>query len=354
MKPCSVVDLFCGVGGITHGFINEEFDVVAGVDCDPSCRYAYEHNNTATFIERKVEELKADELNDLYPDGHLKILVGCAPCQVYSKYASRYTKQQSKDDKQKWQLLSAFADMIDGVEPDIVSMENVPELLDYNDGLVYNDFVERLKPQYSVTPYLVYCPDYGIPQGRTRLVLFASRFGDLELLEKTHARDQYLSVRDAIGSLCSIEAGQACATDPLHRSAGLSDLNLRRIRQSVPGGTWRDWDPELVAECHKKRSGKTYASVYGRMAWDEPAPTMTTQFYGYGSGRFGHPDQDRALSLREGALLQTFPPNYRFVEPGRPVVIKTIGRQIGNAVPVDLGRIIARSIRKHMEEHLGD
>ena len=110
------------------------------------------------------------------------------------------------------------------------------------------------------------------------------------------------------------------------------------------GGTWRDWDRSLVAHCHKKKSGKTYPSVYGRMAWDEPSPTMTTQFFGFGNGRFGHPQQNRAISLREGAILQSFPRNYKFVAKGEPVYIKTIGRLIGNAVPVKLGKAIGKSI----------
>ena len=104
-----------------------------------------------------------------------------------------------------------------------------------------------------------------------------------------------------------------------------------------------------MAECHKKESGKHYASVYGRMKWGEPAPTLTAQCYGFGNGRFGHPEQDRAISLREAALLQTFPEDYEFVAPGDPVHFKVVGRLLGNAVPVELGRVIARSIKRHLE-----
>lgn len=136
--------------------------------------------------------------------------------------------------------------------------------------------------------------------------------------------------------------------DPLHQTATLSPTNLLRIRASKPGGTWRDWDPELVATCHRKRSGKTYPSVYGRMSWDEPAPTVTTQFFGFGNGRFGHPEQDRAISLREGAILQSFPKNYRFVKPGEPIHFSILGRLIGNAVPVKLGEAIGRSLVAHV------
>jgi DNA (cytosine-5)-methyltransferase 1 len=114
---------------------------------------------------------------------------------------------------------------------------------------------------------------------------------------------------------------------------------------------WRDWPKHLVAECHKKKTGKTYPGVYGRMKYDEPAPTLTTQFYGFGNGRFGHPTQARAISLREGALLQGFPPSYSFIPDDEPVQFKPLGRMIGNAVPVDLGRVIGESIIKHVRQY---
>ena len=147
-----------------------------------------------------------------------------------------------------------------------------------------------------------------------------------------------------------LSAGEIDRRDFLHRASRLSAVNLDRIRFSTPGGTWRDWPEQLVTDCHKQPSGKGYASVYGRMTWDEPAPTMTTQFYGFGNGRFGHPEQDRAISLREGAILQSFPPCYKFVEPGNLVNFKTVGRLIGNAVPVELARAIARAIKRHLSE----
>ena len=125
---------------------------------------------------------------------------------------------------------------------------------------------------------------------------------------------------------------------------------MQRIKASRPGGSWRDWDEDLVADCHKKGSGKTYPSVYGRMSWDELAPTMTTQFYGFGNGRFGHPEQNRALSLREGAILQSFPRSYKFARKGEQIFRKTVGRLIGNAVPVKLGEAIGKSILRHIGE----
>lgn len=342
-----VADVFCGVGGLTHGFVLEGLRVAVGVDSDSSCEYAYEYNNDgAKFLREDIGNVGAEEISSFYPDGSIRVLVGCAPCQPFSTY----TKKKKKAEK-NWNLLGVFADLIEEVKPDVVSMENVPELRTFREGTVYGKFLERMMVLFDghVTDHVVHCPDYGIPQSRDRLVLFASKFGDVELAERTHTSETYETVQSAIGCLPPIEAGETDLNDPLHRASRLSDLNLRRIRQSVPGGTWWDWEEELRAACHVKSSGKTYQSVYGRMRWEEPSPTITTQCNGYGNGRFGHPEQDRAISLREAASLQSFPLDYQFFEPGSDWHISTVGRHIGNAVPVDLGRVIARSIKQHVE-----
>lgn len=164
-----------------------------------------------------------------------------------------------------------------------------------------------------------------------------------------YEKNNYLTVRDAIGHLQPIAAGEVCKEDLLHRSSSLSNINVRRIRQSVPGGTWRDWDDDLKLNCHKKKSGHTFPSVYGRMEWNKPSPTITTQFYGYGNGRFGHPEQNRAISLREGAILQSFPDDYIFIDDEHPARKRELGTHIGNAVPVELGRAIGISIQRHLD-----
>ena len=174
------------------------------------------------------------------------------------------------------------------------------------------------------------------------------RDSPIALPEPTH-RDKYRTVMDEIGALPSLNHGEADEADPLHCTSRLSEINARRIVASKPGGTWRDWDEDLVAKCHKVETGRGYSSVYGRMKWDEPSPTITTQFFGFGNGRFGHPEQPRALSLREGAMLQGFPRDYEFVPPGKRIQFKAVGRLIGNAVPVKLAAAIARAVRSHLE-----
>lgn len=341
----AAVDLFCGIGGLTRGLISAGIPVVAGYDLDETCKYAYETNNNSTFYYRDITTLAGAEILHQYPVDCLRILVGCSPCQPFSKHTQKDKARGQGDD---WKLLYSFSRLIEEVQPTIVSMENVCEI-SYTE--VFLNFIETLKTQeYFISWSKVYCPDYGIPQSRRRLVLLASKLGEIRIIPPTHTPEEYPTIEQTICSLPPIEAGASSPNDLLHRSSALNDLNLKRIRQSKPGGTWRDWDEELLSPCHKKKSGKSYSGVYARMSWDRLAPTITTQFYNYGTGRFGHPEQDRALSIREGALLQTFPPDYKFIDPKIGFSIKSIGTQIGNAVPVRLGYVIGISIIEHIKE----
>jgi len=338
----TAVDLFCGAGGLTRGLLDAGVNVAAGYDNDPACRHAYEANNKgASFCLKSVADVRSEELKSHYPDGDTKILVGCAPCQPFSKY----TQGIDKKNDSKWGLLHEFSRLVAAVKPEIISMENVPEICRHS---IFETFVKSLKKAgYQINHVEAFCPDFGVPQQRKRLVLLASLLGPIEL--KSTSAKKYLTVREAIGHLPSLEAGDE-SSDLMHRACRLSPLNLRRIRSSKPGGCWRDWPKELIADCHKTEMGKNYPSVYGRMDWDRPAPTITTQFFGFGNGRFGHPEQDRAITLREGAILQSFPEEYEFVGQGQRVSYSTLGRLIGNAVPVRLGKAIGESIIKHLEE----
>jgi DNA (cytosine-5)-methyltransferase 1 len=341
-SDASVVDLFCGAGGLTQGFVREGFTVAAGIDADESCRYAYEYNNNVPFVRRDVWTLSASELKEMFYPGTSRVMVGCAPCQPFSTY-----NQGNRDVN--WQLVDRFGELVEQTGPDIVSMENVPALLQFERGTLFSAFTSRLERRgYHVAFRVVAGQEYGLPQLRRRLVLLASRLGPIEMVVEKNER---VTVWDFLQGLPSLEAGRVDPCDPLHRAAALSVENLNRIRISRPGGTWRDWPLGLRAACHRSSAGKTYTGVYGRISPDGPAPTITTQFYGYGNGRFGHPYQDRALSLREGALLQTFPAHYVFTAPGTAISMKNVGRMIGNAVPVLLGRLIARSVASHLRRY---
>lgn len=337
-----VVDLFCGAGGLTYGLIQSGLNVVAGIDIEEACRFAYEHNNKAKFIAQDVSTITKEDLLELYGDVKYKILAGCAPCQPFSTYTTSLDK---KNDK-KWPLLYEFERLIRETQPEIVTMENVPGVTKHK---VYDDFYQSLiNMGYYVWASTVNCTDYGVPQNRERHVLLASKFGEIKLIDKIV--ENPVTVYEAISHLPEIFDGASDEQDPLHRSSRLSSINKERIIHSRQGGTWREWPEELVSECHIKDTGKGYSSVYGRMSWNKPSPTITTLCYGFGNGRFGHPEQNRAISLREAALLQSFPMDYIFAHSKNDIKMKQIGKMIGNAVPVKLGKAIGDSIVNHLQQ----
>jgi DNA (cytosine-5)-methyltransferase 1 len=342
----NAIDLFCGAGGLTKGLEKAGINVRLGIDIDPDCAYPYEANNNAKFLLTSVEKLKGKEITASLLNSNnssLKLLAGCAPCQPFSKY-SQGGAANPRD--KRWNLLREFTRLIKEVSPELVTMENVPGLAQQK---IFKEFIQSMeKNGFYVSYKVVNCADYGVPQKRNRLVLLASKLGPIELISPTHKPENYKTVKDTIGKLPKIKAGETDGKDSLHQAASLSPLNFKRIKVSRPGGSWRDWNSDLIAKCHKKKSGRTYQSVYGRMSWDEPSPTMTTQYFGFGNGRFGHPTQNRAISLREGALLQSFPRNYKFISAKGCVSFGSLGRIIGNAVPVRLGEIIGKSIFRHV------
>jgi DNA (cytosine-5)-methyltransferase 1 len=339
-KKITAIDLFCGAGGLTYGLQKAGLKVAAGFDIDAACKYPYEKNNKSQFIHADVKDLSGKDLNRLYKGSDIKILTGCAPCQPFSTYS------KLKGTDEKWILLRSFLRLASESLPDIISMENVPQLVKHK---VFKEFLKGLsRLGYAIWYQEVNCSEYGVPQTRKRLVLLASQFGQIGPLKKSH-KNLKLTVRENIEDLEPLQAGSYSKVDPLHIAAKLSPLNLKRIKASNPGGSWKEWDPSLIADCHKKETGKTFASVYGRMAWDDLAPTITTQCYGFGNGRFGHPEQDRAISLREAAILQTFPKDYHFIKNTEKPKCTIIGRLIGNAVPIKLAEAIGRTIKDHIK-----
>ena len=225
-------------------------------------------------------------------------------------------------------------------------MENVPRVTNHEP---YLEFVKTLKSLgYHIDANRVRCADYGIPQERRRFVLIASLIGELKFPKPKFVTK---TVRETIGHLPKLAAGEADPNDPLHKARALSPLNLSRMRASVPGGTWKDWPEALLSPCHIAKSGASFRSVYARMKWDFPSPTITTQSYNFGTGRFGHPEQDRAITMREAAILQSFPQDYKFVKIGEIAHMNSIGRLIGNAVPPELGKIIGESFMAHIKEN---
>jgi len=339
----AAIDLFCGLGGLSYGLTAGGVRVLTGIDIDPECQFPYQSNNEGSFLKRDVRELTSADLCEIWQGAKYTLLAGCAPCQPFSNYSR---KGRNGRNDAKWELVSHFGRLAAEAKPDFVTMENVPQLLEHG---IFRDFLQKLDG-YFIWYKVVQCAEYGVPQTRKRLVLIASRLGPINLDPPILTTSATATVRKAIFHLRPLAAGEADPADALHSAPSLSELNLKRIKASTSGGTWRDWNEDLIATCHRKSSGETYPSVYGRMEWDAPSPTITTQCFGYGNGRFGHPEQDRAISLREAAILQTFPSCYQFLPAGKKARFSVLGRLIGNAVPVKIGEVVATSLFRHLDE----
>lgn len=343
------VDLFCGAGGLTHGLLKAGIDVIAGIDIDEDSRFPFEANHkNANFIRQCVSKVTASELNALWKDADIRLLAGCCPCQPFSKLTNGQKKHED------WGLLSHFTRLVKSTEPELVLMENVPEL-PQKGALLFSNLLKVLKSLgYQFDHGIVKCEEHGVPQFRRRFVLIASKLGPISIPSGNFSNEKkQKTVRSAIQDLPSLESGQEHASDHLHVAAKLSDMNLRRIRHTPHnGGSRKDWPDELLPGCYRKESGSRYVSIYGRMWWDRPAPTITTLCMWLGNGRFGHPEQDRAMTLREAALLQSFPKKYKFYKPGEVLNRTAVGRMIGNAVPPALGKSLGKAMVKHTESLL--
>ena len=345
-----VFDFFSGCGGASRGFQDAGMEVVFALDSDPDARQTFQKNFPSARIEPgDIRETSEDSVHKLVaaerPDPVL--FCGCAPCQPFSKQNTTHPERDADD---RIPLLLEFLRFIRRCEPDIVFVENVPGIQKPSpDTEPFNEFLQGLKdagygkPDYDAVPL----KRYGVPQGRRRLLLLASRHGRVELPPKTHGpgtgNPEYITVRDCIGDLPAIAAGAEHSRVPNHRAAGLSSLNLERIRATPEGGGHGGWPEDLRLDCHREFEG--YSDVYGRMSWDRPASGLTTRCISYSNGRFGHPDQDRAISVREAACLQTFPMDFQFAGS-----LSSMARQIGNAVPVRLATVVGRHVKRHLAE----
>ena len=333
----AAIDLYCGAGGLTRGLLDIGIDVLCGIDSDGKCRQTYETNNIrengspSEFISMKIEDVQAEFINNIFSESGADrfMLAGCAPCQPFSK------QNRHRDSDTRAVLLQEFARLISEVRPDYVFMENVPEI-EKAHSRVLSYFIKVLKDNgYNYDFKIINAKDYGVPQSRKRFVLVASRHGKISVPFPLFGKNiPYVSVRDVIGDTAKfppISAGISTASYiPNHRSGGLSALNEKRLQFTpVDGGDRKNWPDDLILECHRNTSG--YSDTYGRMFWDRPAPTITTRFNSITTGRFAHPEQNRPISLKEGAAIQSFPYDYTFYGN-----MQDIARQIGNAVPPKL------------------
>lgn len=341
MKKIVAVDFFCGCGGTSYGFKQAGIDVQCGVDFDETCKATYEENlGKDKFLHADITKLKPSDIQRKISlkKGQKLLFSACAPCQPFSTH----NKNKNKGDRRK-SLLLAFADFITSILPDYVFIENVPGIQNVDNGKVFKKFLKKLSDlNYKYEYKVIDASAYGVPQARKRLILLASKDGNVHFPSSTHGQNlkPVVTVRDVISHMPKIKHGTSHKTINGHFARELSELNLKRIKATPKnGGSRSDWPENLKLECHKKAAG--HNDVYGRMSWDKPAPVLTCNCTSISNGRFGHPTQNRAISPREAALIQTFPKDFTF-HGG----LVTMSKHIGNAVPVRLANVFAKSIIK--------
>ncbi len=346
-KKLKAIDFFCSGGGMSFGLQQAGVDVIAGIDFDPDCKDTYETNIVgAKYILADVGKLKEKDLSkevDIKKDDDNLIMVGCSPCQYWT--IIRTNKDKSQKSKN---LLHEFHRFVKYYNPGYVVVENVPGILNKHKESGLDRFVKGLKKRgYAVHYEVVNLNEYGIPETRKRFSLIANRVTSKEIFPKPD--NSCPTVADFIGKrngFAKISAGHKDDTDFIHSVAGLSDTNIKRLKLTPKnGGTRQAWaNTDLQINAYKKKDGNiSFNDTYGRMSWDKPAPTITTKFFSISNGRFAHPEENRAISLREGATLQTFPKTYKFI--GNSIV--TIARMIGNAVPPLFAKQIGKTIIKN-------
>lgn len=341
------VDFFCGAGGMSHGLERAGIHVLAGIDNDPICRQTFTTNNPRSkFLFEDVFTYSSEELANsigIVPSTNRMVFVGCSPCQYWSKIRTDRKRSMLTKD-----LLLAFERFVNDFMPGYVVVENVPGLKTKSNESLLANFHEFLREHgYRFADGVVDGSNHGVPQRRMRYLLIATRHAGAITLPP--AENTPVRVVDWIGEANGfprLNAGDRDNSDTLHSCAKLSEKNLRRLALTPQdGGDRLAWagDTNLQIPAYKGKD-KIFRDVYGRMRWHTPAPTITTKFHSLSNGRFGHPEEDRALSLREGATLQTFPAEYRFFG-----TMGDIARQIGNAVPPALAERIGHSIATHAE-----
>ena len=340
-------DFFSGCGGTSVGFLGAGIDISVGVDNDPDAATTFRANfPDASFLESDIRDLTATDLAPLLTldENDFLLFSACAPCQPFTKL-----RRIVKEPNEQANLLSEFLRFVDEFQPHLIFLENVPGLAKStrSSGPFVNLLATLDRWQYWREFKEFDCWEFGVPQKRRRFVLVASRLGPISFPRRTHGpgttNRRYSTVREWIGDLPKIDAGEDHQHIPNHRAASLSTLNLRRVKATPEGGGRRDWPKNLELQCHQG-GFEGYSDVYGRLRWDAPASALTTRCISLSNGRFGHPNQDRAISAREAASLQTFPRTFRFSGS-----LNSVARQIGNAVPV----LVSQKFGENFVAHVG-
>jgi len=338
------VDLFAGGGGLTQGLKNAGFRVVGSVELEPHAFATYKANHPEVHaLKQDIRTVRGASLLGLSPTRRIDLLAGCPPCQGFSSLTAKYDREDPRNF-----LINEMGRLVKETSPRCVMLENVPGLGQRGDTLFQN-FIETLKnEEYQISYSTLQVADYGVPQNRRRLVLLAGKGFKITLPPSTHAKDgklglkPWVTVREALRRMpepLTLEEankrGGPMAFD-WHVVRTLSHENRQRMKAAKPGESWRKIPKRLRPQCHQDKE-VGFGNVYGRMAWNQIAPTMTGGCTTFSKGRFGHPEEERTISVREAALLQTFPPSYvidtQYMEHACNI--------IGNALPCRFAEALA-------------
>lgn len=349
------IDLFCGAGGLSLGLENSNIQVLLGVEINPTAATTYRNNhNQSLVIEDDVRNVTGTQILQQIGirEGELFLLAGCPPCQTFSSLQKDDVTNDDRND-----LIFEYTRLISEIKPLFILMENVPGLKNGRGKTIFSRAVKQLEQEYAIISAVINCADFGVPQTRKRLVLHGIRKDVYALLiqhnpnfkialpEQTHTQDQndqtkmpWVNAGTVLVNLPTVEAGVSAPNGyPNHETNGLAEINIERIQYIRAHGGSRDCLPErLQLSCHKKNN-VGYGGVYGVIDVNKPAPTMTGGCICYSKGRYGHPTQDRAITVREAARFQSFPDTYVFAGSRGDTAL-----QVGNAVPPLLAQASGR------------
>lgn len=334
------IDLFSGAGGLTEGLHQAGFKTKLAFEIDSCASETYSLNHKKTkVITKDIRNVDLNKIKEEFSNNELHLLAGCPPCQGFSSIRRLNRKKAVKDERNN--LINEYVRFIEFLNPYTIMMENVPLLLKYKLFLQARNKLERIG--YKIDAAVVNVKDYGVPQNRKRLVMVGSRLGDIKI---ANPNNQKMTVRDCIGHLTNPEN----SNDPLHKIFPNHSERIKDLISKIPknGGSRKDLGEEMQLNCHKKEN-VGFNDVYGRLSWEKHSTTITGGCLNPSKGRFLHPEQDRCISAREAALLQSFPIDYKF-----PTNIPTnkIALMIGNALPPKFSYYQALNIKAHLIKHL--
>ncbi len=336
----NAIDLFSGCGGLSEGLKQAGFKVIAGVEVDKNAAKAFRMNHSDTVLfEGDIRKIDPKTILKLLNGKPLHLLAGCPPCQGFSLLRKLNRKSAVRDERNS--LIDEYYRFVEKLNPLTIMLENVPGIVEYT---LFKGLIRKLKKLgYDIVYKVVNVADYSVPQRRKRLVLVGSKICKIDIAVGINT---IITVKDTLFKL-----KKSSKNDELHKIYPKHTEHIQKMISLVPknGGSRKDLPEQYTLECHKKKN-MGFSDVYGRLSWDTVSSTITGGCLNPSKGRFLHPDEDRCISAREAALLQTFPIDYKFPTD---IPKAELALLIGNALPPEFSRIQAENIFRHIEECYG-